>query len=183
MTGIGLEIHFLATSAGQIDNDNIANCDQYRVLQVRKSTKEPLFTIDIPETFNNPFYDNEPLEHGYGTHLTPVDTTDKPWQGRPQRISTVAIYDTPFASDDYKTEGQDIEMLFETCVVCQRQQQPDHLLSCGRWGYSRIYVNKTSHWSAATFIPPQCLNSPSEEFKDTLNNSQNLQYGYQEQWY
>ncbi|MGB0733628.1 MAG: hypothetical protein ACPGPF_07675, partial [Pontibacterium sp.] len=99
-TGIGIEIHFFASAKGHINATNTANCSRYRLLQSRQTNArlffgESAYAIDAPDNFDDPFYDSSPLEHGYGSHQTPTDDKDKPWQGRHSRASTVAIYDTP----------------------------------------------------------------------------------------
>jgi len=186
-TGVGLEIHFFSNATGSIGDRNIADCDRYRILQVRRTTArlfdgEKEVQIDVPNDFADPFYDNTPLEHGYGTHLTPIDNRDKPWIGRPVRASTVAIYDTPFVSSMLGVEGQDLEVAFETCVVCQREPGYDNILSCGQWGYRREYIDEMSGWSEAEFTGVQCRAEPSELFKQTLQDSNRLQYSYWINW-
>lgn len=98
-TGIGIEIHLQNSYSGQVEGLNLADCDRYRILQIRKTSArlmpgESRVQVDVPDNFSNPFYDNAPLEHGYGWHNTPTDDTDKPWQGQPLRRSDVSIYDT-----------------------------------------------------------------------------------------
>ncbi|GGB90986.1 hypothetical protein GCM10011352_16290 [Marinobacterium zhoushanense] len=186
-TGVGLEIHFLANATGNIQGQNSASCDRYRILQVRKTTArlfdgEEAVQIDVPEGFNSPFYDNPGLEHGYGTHLAPEDDRDKPWSGRPIRASTVAIYDTPFVSARFGIEGEDIDVSFETCVVCQRNQGYDNVLSCGRWGYRREFIDSMSGWSEAEFKSVQCEVTPSAQFQQTLRNSSRIEYSYWINW-
>ncbi|MBV1786619.1 hypothetical protein KQ940_00965 [Marinobacterium sp. D7] len=186
-TGVGLEIHFLTNASGDIRGQNSASCDRYRILQVRKTSArlfdgEEAVQIDVPDGFTSPFYDNPGLEHGYGTHLAPEDDHDKPWTGRPVRASTVAIYDTPFVSARFGVEGQDIEVDFETCVVCQRSQGYDSVLSCGRWGYRREYIDGMTGWSEAEFTGVQCESLPSELFQQTLRNSSRIEYSYWINW-
>nr|WP_231517036.1 hypothetical protein [Marinobacterium lacunae] len=186
-TGVGLEIHFFTNATGDIKGQNSASCSRYRMLQVRRTTArlydgEKAVQIDVPNEFSSPFYDNEPLEYGHGTHLTPVDNRDKPWGGRPVRTSTVAIYDTPFVSGRFGIEGQDIEVGFETCVVCQREPGYDSILSCGNWGYRREYIDSMSGWSEAEFNGVQCAAEPSELFKQTLQNSNRIEYSYWINW-
>lgn len=186
-TGVGVEIHFIANNKGFIPGENIAKCERYRMIQTRGSnallepTELPL-QIDVPDQFQRPFYDNAPLEHGRGTHPTPTDNQDKPWSARPMRASTVAIYDTPYISDAYGVEGEDIVVKFETCVVCQRDLGYDQLLSCGTWGFSRDYMGGMTGWSEPEFIPVQCAAQPSERYQLTLDSSDRLQYQYWLDW-
>ncbi|MCP5080036.1 MAG: hypothetical protein GY951_18570 [Psychromonas sp.] len=96
-TGIGVEIHFFNNQLGQLNKQNISRCDKYRFLQVRKTnsllnSNELAIQIDVPAYFEQPFYDSSPLEFGYNTHLTPIDSRDKPWLSRTSRASTIAIY-------------------------------------------------------------------------------------------
>ncbi|SFC08555.1 hypothetical protein SAMN02745724_00877 [Pseudoalteromonas denitrificans DSM 6059] len=116
-TGIGIEIHFFSNNQGQIKGKNIAKCQKYRMVQIRKtnaklSKKHNEIEIDVPNQSTEPFYDNHLLEFGYGTHKSPIDSQDKPWKAQVMRASTVAIYDTPFVSDSYGHEGKDIKVKF-----------------------------------------------------------------------
>ena len=186
-TGVGVEIHFFNNSHGALKQQNPIQCDRYRLLQVRNANLRlddgsmPI-QIDVPDQFDEPFYDNNPLEHGYGTHLSPADLADKPWPVRPVRASTVALYDTPYASDYYGIEGQPISVVFETCVVCQREDRYDSLLACGIWGYQRDYMGGYVGWSEPEYIGPQCLNEPSQVFKDTLDHQEKFNYRYWLHW-
>lgn len=186
-TGVGLEIHLINNETGHLQFNNIAQCDRYRLLQVRQTTarlfqgERPL-QIDVPGEFLDPFYDNNPLEHGYGVHKTPKDDSDKPWQGRPDRASTVAIYDTPYVSDAYGIEGRDIKVEFETCAVCERDRQYDTILSCGSWGYLREYMGGMTGWAEPEFLGVQCSSEASEQFKETLNSSNRIEYSYWINW-
>lgn len=186
-TGVGLEIHFFSNSEGDIDSQNIAACDRYRLLQMRTSNArllpgEKLTQIDVPDSFLSPFYDNAPLEHGRGVHRVPADDSDKPWHGRPTRASTVAIYDTPYVSDAWGVWGKSIDVRFETCVVCEREQQYDALLSCGNWGYRRDFMGGMTGWAEPEFQPVQCQAAPSEHYKATLNLSNRIEYSYWINW-
>lgn len=186
-TGVGVEIHFFNNRRGALKQQNRAQCDRYRLLQVRNANlriddgSQPI-QIDVPSQFAEPFYDNYPLEHGYGTHLSPADVSDKPWPISPVRASTVALYDTPYASDHFGIEGQPISVMFETCVVCQRDNQYDSLLACGSWGYQRDYMGGYVGWSEPEYIGPQCLEQPSQAFKDTLDHQENFDYRYWLHW-
>lgn len=186
-TGIGLEIHFFANTEGQIRGRNKVRCDHYRILQIRKTSArlfqgEKAVQIDIPDSAFSPFYDNAPMEHGYGTHSTPSDSSDKPWDGRPVRASTVAIYDTPYVSDSFGIEGQHIRTEFETCVVCERDQAFDSLLSCGSWGYQRDYLDEQTGWTEPELLPIECLNTPSQRFTSTLEQTNRVQYSFWLDW-
>lgn len=186
-TGIGVEIHFFAGQQGATDGINRARCSRYRLLQVRTTTArlfagEKPVQIDVPDEAVQPFYDNEPLEHGYGTHRTPADAEDKPWQGRPMRASTVALYDTPYVSDNYGIEGKPIRTTFETCVVCERDQGYDSLLSCASWGYQRDYLNEETGWTEPELLPLTCLARPSQRFTATLGQSNRVAYNYWLDW-
>lgn len=186
-TGVGLEMHFFSNDAGDTHLLNLPDCDRYRMLQVRNSNTrlppgEQASQIDVPDQFPDPFYDNAPLEYGRGVHLVPADDRDKPWQGRPVRASTVSIYDTPYVSDAWGKEGKDINISFETCVVCERDQGYDALLSCGKWGYQRAYMGGMTGWAEPEFQPVQCQDKPSESFKATLDNSSRIEYSYWINW-
>jgi len=186
-TGVGLEIHLINNVTGHLSGQNIAQCDRYRLLQVRKTNSRLLpgekpVQIDVPDEFLDPFYDNAPLEHGYGVHPTPRDDQDKPWSGQPKRASTVAIYDTPYVSDSYGVEGKDIEVEFETCVVCERDRSYDNILSCGSWGYKREYMGGMTGWAEPEFNGVQCHATPSETLKDTVNLSNRIEYSYWINW-
>ncbi|NRA53057.1 MAG: hypothetical protein HRU23_02830 [Gammaproteobacteria bacterium] len=184
-TGIGVEIHFFANNIGQVSGHNIAQCDRYRLLQVRAANikrpngEEPI-QIDVPDNTDSPFYDNGLLEHGYGSHQTPVDSDDKPWVGRPTRASTVAIYDTPFTGDSLGIDGLDIKVAFETCVVCQRDNAIDSILSCVNWGYQRDLLEPTGQqltsWSEPDILERQCHVSASEIFSNALDGSHRIEY-------
>lgn len=186
-TGVGLEIHLFNNQTGHLRGQNIAQCDRYRLIQIRK-TNARLFSgeknlqIDVPDHFLDPFYDNAPLEHGYGVHQTPLDDKDKPWNGRPVRASTVGIYDTPYVSDYFGVEGQDIDVNFETCVVCERDHRYDNVLSCGSWGYKREYMGGMTGWAEPEFTGVQCKAKPSEQFQNTLNLSNRIEYSYWINW-
>lgn len=186
-TGVGLEIHLFANKTGHLTGDNTARCDQYRLLQVRSTTArlfdgESAVQIDVPDEFDNPFYDNAPLEYGYGMHLTPEDDRDKPWSGRPTRASTVAIYDTPYVSDAYGVEGKNINVQFETCVVCEREDRYDTLLACGTWGYTRDYMGGSTGWTEPEFTGVQCNATPSTTFQQALIRSHRVEYAYWLNW-
>ena len=185
-TGIGVEIHFFPNDTGALAGSNLARCDRYRLLQIRQSNALPLssqaqWQLDIPANLQQPFYDQPPLEHGYGTHQTPIDNRDKPWSNRPMRASNVAIYDTPYVSDRYGTNGRDIVVSFETCVICQRAQSFDRLLSCGTWGFTREYVD-INVWAEPELHQMQCLAKPSGQFEATLNDSPLMDYEYWLDW-
>ncbi len=186
-TGVGLEIHLFANDTGAVEGQNLARCDRYRLLQVR-STNARLFDgesavqVDVPDGFDNPFYDNAPLEHGYGVHSAPADDRDKPWQGRPQRASTVAIYDTPYVSDNYGVDGRNIDVMFETCVVCERDDQYDAVLACGNWGYRRDYMGGMTGWAEPEFLGVTCQQEPSQQFYQTLDRSHRIDYSYWIEW-
>ncbi|PKG40304.1 hypothetical protein [Psychromonas sp. Urea-02u-13] len=186
-TGIGVEIHFFSNQAGQLSHRNLGQCNKYRVLQVRKTNSqlnagEHPIQVDIPAYFEQPFYDNSPLEFGYKTHKTPIDNSDKPWFSRAVRASTIGIYDTPYVSDAYGIDGQDIRVEFETCIVCQRYQGFDQLLSCATWGYQRDYLNEETGWTEPDILTPQCLAHASEQFKNTLETSLIVDYQYWLDW-
>ena len=185
-TGVGLEIHFFASLNGQIKGRNTAQCDKYRMLQVRMSSinigNENQNQLDIPAQNTEPFYDAGELEHGHGNHFTPIDDQDKPWQGQVQRSSTVAIYDTPYISDGYGIEGEDMTIKFETCVVCEREDKYDQLLSCGQWGYTREYLGGMTGWTEPEFIPVSCLSQASNIFKQTIEYNESHNYHYWLNW-
>lgn len=185
-TGVGLEIHFFSNDAGDTQVLNLPDCDRYRMLQIRSTNTRLLpgehsIQVDVPDQFLDPFYDSPPLEYGRGVHQVPADDGDKPWQGRPVRAATVSIYDTPYVSDRWGKEGQNIDIGFETCVICERDRRYDALLSCGQWGYQRSYMGMTG-WAEPEFQPVQCLSEPSESFKNTLNNSNRIEYSYWLNW-
>lgn len=186
-TGVGLEIHFLANNNGHTSKDNRAQCHRYRVVQTRYSTAlhgkntAPL-QLDIPSHFELPFYDNQPLEFGRGSHLTPNDDRDKPWLQRHSRASSVAIYDTPYVSDYYGKEGANIRVEFETCVLCQRDDGYDLLLSCGKWGFEREYMDTMTGWSEPEFIAVQCHNQASSAYLSTLDSDDKIDYQYWLDW-
>ena len=178
-TGIGVEIHFFANARGDTRHQNIANCQQYRIVQARQTTArlfagEKAMQLDLPEYAKAPFYDAEEREFGRGSHQTPIDDSDKPWQGRVNRASTVAIYDTPYVSDSYGQEGQDIKVLFETCVVCQRDASESSLLSCLSWGYEREFMGGQTGWSEPEALNAQCQLTGSKSLVTILRNKQVL---------
>lgn len=186
-TGVGLEIHLKNNFSGKVEGLNLADCDRYRLLQIRKSNArlhrgESTLQIDIPDEFLNPFYDNAPLEHGYGLHRTPKDDSDKPWKGRPYRDSTVSIYDTPYVSDAYGFDGQHITVEFETCAVCERDHLYDAVLSCGTWGYQREYMGGMTGWAEPEFKAVQCAPQASKAFENTINGSNRVDYSYWIHW-
>lgn len=185
-TGVGLEIHFFSNLNGQLKGRNQAQCDKYRMLQVRKSNislvNENINQLDIPPDNTEPFYDGKNLEHGRGNHYTPADDQDKPWEGQVQRSSTVAIYDTPYISDAYGVEGEDITIMFETCVVCERENSYDQLLSCGQWGYTREYLGGFTGWTEPEFIPVSCHKKASDTLKNTIEYNESLSYHYWINW-
>lgn len=186
-TGIGIEIHFFSSNAGSIQHQNVAQCDRYRMLQIRQTNtkldnNEQSLQIDVPEDFDTPFYDLAPMEYGEGTHLTPEDLTDKPWKSRPHRAATLSIYDTPYVTDYYGIEGNDIKVQFETCLVCQRQTQFDKILSCGQWGYERTYMAENQDWAEPEFTPVSCAVTPSSQLEQALQNSSQILYEYWLDW-
>lgn len=186
-TGIGLEIHMFANTQGHLQGQNIAGCDKYRMVQIRTTNTKLMegerpTQVDIPDDFETPFYDAAPLEYGYGVHLTPEDNQDKPWHGRPTRASTVAIYDTPYASDGFGIEGQDIQVEFETCVVCGRESQYDSVLSCGSWGYKREFMGGMTGWAEPEFLGVTCSAEASDQFRETLDESPRMEYSYWLNW-
>lgn len=186
-TGVGLEIHFFSNDRGDVDILNLPDCDRYRMLQIRTSNArmlpgEKTIQVDVPDSSTSPFYDSSPLEHGRGVHLAPPDDTDKPWTGRPTRASTVAIYDTPYVSDAWGVWGDNIDVSFETCVVCERDQQYDELLSCGNWGYRRTFMGGMTGWAEPEFQPVQCQATASELYRQTLNASNRIEYSYWINW-
>ncbi len=186
-TGIGIEIHLQNNYSGLVQGLNLAQCDRYRILQIRQSNARLLagehhLQVDVPDNFDNPFYDNAPLEHGYGLHRTPEDDSDKPWQGQPLRHSSVSIYDTPYVSDAYGIEGKNIEVSFETCAVCERDRGYDSVLACGLWGYSREYIGGHTGWTEPEFDGVDCTKKPSELFCQALESSSQIDYSYWVNW-
>ena len=186
-TGIGVEIHFFTNVDGDTRYRNIAECDRFRLLQTRQSnarlmTGEKAVQLDIPNQFNTPFSDNAPLEHGRGSHLTPYDDKDKPWFGRVGRASTVALYDTPYVSDGYGVEGDDITIQFQTCVVCERDVGFDNVLSCVDWGYSREYMGGMTGWAEPDLLPMQCHLRAPETLEETLESAHQVSYQYWLNW-
>ncbi|WP_250657516.1 hypothetical protein [Alkalimarinus coralli] len=186
-TGIGVEIHFFSNVAGDTRHQNIAECDRFRLLQTRDSTArlvpgEKTSQLDIPSVFDEPFSDNSPLEHGRGTHLTPHDDRDKPWQGRVSRSSTVALYDTPYVSDGFGVEGEDIAVKFHTCVVCEREVGFDNVLSCVDWGYRREYMGGMTGWAEPDLLPMQCQLTAPQTLEETLDNDNQVSYQHWLNW-
>lgn len=186
-TGVGLEIHLKNNFSGKIEGLNLADCDQYRILQIRKTNArlhqgENKVQIDIPDEFDNPFYDNAPLEHGYGLHKTPIDDSDKPWKGQLYRDASVSIYDTPYVSDSYGIDGQHLIVEFETCAVCERRGHYDTLLSCGSWGYQREYMGGMTGWAEPEFNDVQCSATASNEFEETIIQTHQVEYSYWIHW-
>ncbi|EAR61266.1 hypothetical protein [Neptuniibacter caesariensis] len=186
-TGIGIEIHLQNNYSGKVEGLNLPSCDRYRLIQVRETTArlfqgESRIQIDIPDGFDNPFYDNAPLEHGYGLHRTPIDDSDKPWTGRPYRDASVSIYDTPYVSDAWGVEGEHIDVNFETCAVCERDRGYDSILSCGSWGYRRDYMGGMTGWSEPEFSGVSCSATPSKTFQETLDRSHRVDYSYWINW-
>jgi len=185
-TGVGLEIHFFANLNGQLKGLNQAKCAKYRILQVRMSSinfiDENKNQLDTAPENTEPFYDQGNLEYGRGNHFTPLDDQDKPWQGQVPRNSTVAIYDTPYISDAYGIEGEDMTIRFETCVVCEREDSFDQLLSCGQWGYTREYIGGSTGWTEPEFIPVSCLSQASDTFKETIEFNESTSYHYWINW-
>ncbi|WP_432464504.1 MULTISPECIES: hypothetical protein [unclassified Agarivorans] len=186
-TGVGVEIHLFTNRSGELELENQANCSRYRMLQVRTTNRRLLADelgsqVDAPAQLLEPFYDTEPLEYGYGVHATPQDHFDKPWQGRPKRASTLAIYDTPFVSDALGKLGQNIEVDFETCVVCQRDVGYDSILSCGRWGYQREFLDERSGWAEPEYKEATCLNFPSIGFRQTVDLAEPFEYQHWLNW-
>ncbi len=186
-TGIGIEIHLFANQLGHLSQKNIAACDHYRLIQVRSTTArlapgEERVEVDIPDDHPQPFYDIKPLEHGYGVHQTPKDSSDKPWPQPQVRASTVAIYDTPFVTSYWGIEGQPIQVEFETCVTCQRTQGFDSILSCGRWGFEREFIADMSGWAEPEFSGVECLSHASERFLQALDQSSEIDYSFWLNW-
>ena len=186
-TGIGIEIHLFANTQGDTRYGNIAHCDRYRLLQVRKTTArllagEDRIQIDIPEDAKEPFSDSGSLEFGHGTHITPADSRDKPWRGRVVRASTVALYDTPYVSAYFGIEGKDIEVRFETCAVCERDSGFDSLLSCASWGYRREYIGGFTGWTEPEPLAMQCQAALSQEYEDAIDRSNVVSYSYWLDW-
>lgn len=186
-TGIGVEIHFFANEQGDVRYANQAHCDRYRLLQTRKTNARLLpgdqwLQIDVPASLEQPFSDQSPLEFGRGSHLTPLDDRDKPWSGQVGRASTVAIYDTPYISDAFGIEGRDMFVKFETCAVCERDNQYDSILSCVEWGYRREYMGGMTGWAEPELTPLVCHNKPQAEFKKALDESNDVLYSYWLDW-
>lgn len=185
-TGIGIEIHYFNNQSGIIATEQ-GRCDRFRLLQVRKTNAlldpgEAEIQVDVPNNLDAPFYDQYPLEHGRGIHFTPKDSKDKPWSGQVQRISTVALYDTPYISDAYGVEGEDIRVNFETCLVCQSDLQADKLLSCAHWGYQRDYMGGMTGWTEPEVLSNSCAEQPSSQFLTALESDTDHDYFYWFNW-
>jgi len=186
-TGIGIEIHFLVNSEGLAHNQKSLACDKYRILQFRNTnaklpSDQTKIQLDIPINSVEPFYDSFPLEFGHGMHKTPSDMRDKPWINSVMRASTVAIYDTPFVSDNYGVEGENIEVTFETCVVCQQFKAVDIILSCGTWGFNREYMGGMTAWSEPEAYPIKCSSELNNEYIKVLKNTKHISYKYGLDW-
>lgn len=185
-TGVGIEIHWFNSELGVLDQANKASCDRYRIIQSR-STNAKLFDneqalqIDVPSDIETPFYDQVPMEFGRGTHHTPKDTQDKPWEQAPVRASTLAVYDTPFISDAFGFEGEHITVTFETCLVCQRDSQYDTVLACGSWGYQRDFIDEMYGWAEPEFTPVSCTDTP-KLLMTAIENTHQLDYPFWLGW-
>lgn len=185
-TGVGIEIHYFNNQDGQLKQKE-GVCERYRLLQVRETNAildpgEQAIQIDVPNTFIHPFYDKAPLEFGRGTHLTPIDSADKPWNGQIVRSATVSLYDTPYISDAYGKEGEDIIVKFETCLVCQNENSVDKLLSCAHWGYVREYMGGMTGWSEPEVLDNKCTEKPTEQFLTALEQDTHHDYFYWFSW-
>ena len=181
-TGIGIEVHFLVNQNGKKKR-----CDRYRMIQFRSTNakldpEQEALELDIPKNNKQPFYDAEPLEFGHGMHLTPTDTTDKPWNTRIMRASAIAIYDTPYVSDYYGIKGQNIIVKFNTCVVCQKYDGLDTILSCGSWGFNREYMGGMTAWSEPEADKVKCHTSPGSKQLNILKNTKLVTYQYGKDW-
>lgn len=185
-TGVGIEIHYFNNTLGE-QKQTDGDCDRYRLLQVRETNAildlgEKAIQIDVPDSFDSPFYDQPPLEYGRGTHFTPKDSEDKPWHGQIARSATVSLYDTPYISDAYGKDGEDIVVKFETCLVCQSDNKVDQLLSCAQWGYTREFMGGMTGWSEPEVLDNKCSVKPTEQFLTALEQDTAHDYYYWFNW-
>ena len=77
-------------------------------------------------------------------------------------VTERSIYDRPYRQ---RNNAQDVSWKAEACVVCVKTGEPDKILSCMTYGFTR----KSGH-NPAVADELECGSEPTEDFGTTLRN-------------
>lgn len=166
-TGIGTALHFTATAI-DIARGTSCYCDDYKIIQIIDTTHPAAGRVN-PYVDNagraTPFY-GDVYAAGSGIHEIP----NVPHPEAGERVqSTRSIYDTPFRAPGILNR-RNLRWEAEACVTCVKNGQPDRILGCATYGFSRNYNAASGTYSPVTGIGPGCLAAPSDSFLNALRN-------------
>jgi hypothetical protein len=163
--GVGTSLHFIANDV-QPPAGDICHCDDFRIIQVIETTHPAAGRggnsyVDNNAT-NTPFYSDVFLG-GRGEHTIPMG-----WPDAGETIKTTeSIYDRPF-----RTTGilgtTSLSWMAEACVACVKNTEPDRVLGCATYGFTRNYNAATGAFDPVVGVGPGCLHEPSAHFVNTL---------------
>ena len=149
--GIGISIHFILNGSGT-HKDPPCCCDKFKIIQVVTTDNItdrrglPSY-VDNNNNHTSSFYaDGFPSAGKDGRHRIPLhypngmDPKAAYRSATGSRIETThSIYDRPFRPR--RVEGT--KWSAEACVVCVRDGQPDKILECVSYGYTRAAGKRT----------------------------------------
>lgn len=161
-TGVGASLHFTATAVN-IPSGDACHCDEYKIIQVVDRTHPPAGRAN-PGVDNagraTPFY-GDVFTDSTGTGIHEIPTAAIPDAG--ERIqSTRSLYDLPYL--------RSARWEAEACVACVKNGQPDRILGCATYGYTRALTPDPGDPEPIAAIGPGCGAAPSNVFMDGLRN-------------
>jgi hypothetical protein len=171
-TGIGAALHFIANSAQPPAGDR-CHCDDFRMIQIVESN-------DPEDPRGNSFVDNNPRavaptpfygdtgRHGRGEAPIPAGYVDAG-----QTVDTTeSIYDRPYRTPAILAASgltSDFSWMAETCVACIKNTEPDVILGCVTYGFTRAYNAATHSFGPVVGVDPRCLHHSTQHYRDTLS--------------
>jgi hypothetical protein len=166
-TGVGAAIHFIAEGTQPPAGDK-CHCDDYRIIQVLETThpapgRGGNSYVDNNGT-NTPFYSDVFLG-GRGEHAIPAGYPDAG-----ERLKTTeSIYDRPYRSTA-DLGGRSLSWMAESCVACVKNAEPDRVLGCVTYGFTRNFDAARGDFGPVIGVGPGTRAAPSAHFVNTLRS-------------
>jgi hypothetical protein len=166
-TGVGAAIHFIAEGKQPPPGDR-CHCDDYRIIQVLETThpapgRGGNSYVDNNGT-NTPFYSDVFLG-GRGEHAIPAGYPDAG-----ERLKTTeSIYDRPYRSTA-DLGGRSLSWMAESCVACVKNAEPDRVLGCVTYGFTRNFDAAKGDFDPVIGVGPGTRAAPSDHFVNTLRS-------------
>jgi hypothetical protein len=169
--GVKIVIDYKKNEIADDQGPNDCCCSAFKFIQV--VTTNSLWDKRAPA----PYVDN------YNNGVK-VATSSDPWYPPWAQSATPngqEMHDTPGRNNlqMMMVPPTDLSWMAESCIVCQRNGKPDTILSCVTYGFSRIFWGNDqigTLWGNAIPIGPKCSGAPSQIFKNTLSNDQDIKY-------